>query len=333
MFKFLGAIFENHFMQASMALAGFGSLISDAYFGNIGFVISLVLAIGLLLWAFVDEYQHYKVFNNEILPIPVVISIDDVTPLPIIFSSIVSKIEDDTAFKDLEKYLEKYFHIHKDMLMFKYNGSMYDTGQLLSFFNVIRYQLNHVEKRLNNKVQFHVAYLRRPALAIAMGGMFRTDGIVVYQNNDHKDCFDKVATIDSRQYKEKVDSFKKFDVTYNIKEEEDDTYLIFIQISSHLVTKDHPEFDHFKNIITITSKGNGTIGQDEDWVRYSQEIYTVINQLNVGRKSITLVHSMPEAVGIILGMALENYWHITITQFDQSDYKNVITLNSIKYLS
>lgn len=40
---------------------------------------------------------------------------------------------------------------------------------------------------------------------------------------------------------------------------------------------------------------------------------------------------MPEGLAVILGMALENYWNIDITQFEQNDYKYVYTMNQIKY--
>ena len=40
---------------------------------------------------------------------------------------------------------------------------------------------------------------------------------------------------------------------------------------------------------------------------------------------------MPEAIAVILGMGLENYWNIHVTQYDNNDYQNVFTMNKIKY--
>lgn len=325
------SIFENGIFQLSMGVLAIGSIFSDALFGQYGFQVTLVLFLILLLWSLVDEYQEYTFYTNETIPIPVIVSVDDTIPLETIYASILLEIGKNPKYKKLDKALKKYFHVDPEMLMFKYSGSIYEYNRLLSFLNIIRYQLNEIEKRLNNKVQFHVAYLRRPAVAVAMGGMFRTDGIVVYQNNDHKDRFDKVATIDSRQYKEHVTEFKKFTLSRELPEPEDNNIVVFVQISSHKVSHNNSQFEHFKNRIFMQSKGNGTITMDEDWVRYAQEIYSLISQLDPVTKKITLVHSMPEAVGLILGMALENYWDITITQYTPKGYKNVVTLDQITY--
>jgi len=324
-------IFENHFLQASMALAGFGGLISDAYFVNYGFIGTFSISALLFLWALYDEYTRTKFYKNEVLPIPVVISVDDAKPLDAIYRSIINEIEKDKRFKHLEKRLDQYFGISKDMLLFQYNGSLYDNKRLISFLQIIRYTLNDIEKKLDNKVQFHLAYLRRPAIGFAIGGMFRSDGVVIYQNNDYQDRFDRVATINSRQYKEKIVDYKKFDLVKNINNKDDKNLLLVIQLSSHNVSYNNVCFEPFKNKVILQSKGNGTIQMEEDWILYAQEIYHTINDLRLEYKHITIAHSMPEAVALIVGMALENYWDITITQYDSDDYKNVINLNSINY--
>jgi len=223
------------------------------------------------------------------------------------------------------------------MLTFKYDGDMYDNARLISFLQIIRYVLNDVQKRLENKGKFHVLFLRRPAFGVALGGMFRTDGIVVYQNNDYANRLDRVAKIDSRKYKERITHFRHFDVEENLNDPSGEQLLVVVQISSHSVSVEHDAFRGFKNIITLTSNRNGTLPTDSEsftndlWVEHAQEIYNVIN-LNKGKyRSITLAHSMPEAIGVILGMALENYWHIDIYQFDAGEYRNVINLSQIKY--
>lgn len=331
MFKHLGNIFENHLFQASMALAGFGGLLSDAYLGMYGFWITLLIALVLLSWSVVDEYRMRKFYTNEVLPIPIVISVDDPKPLNAIYLSITKEIEKDKRFKDIEKKLNRYFNISRNDLLFQYNGSMYDNERLISFLQIIRYSLNAIERRFDNKVQFHIAYLKRPAIGFAVGSMFRSDGIVVYQNNDFQDRFDRVATISSRQYKEQITEYKKFSLVKNISNPQNKSILLVIQLASHNVSYDHDTFKDFENKVILKSLGNGTIGMDEDWVLYAQEIYNTINNLHLEYSDITIAHSMPEAVAIIVGMALENYWNINITQFDQGDYKTVINLQSIHY--
>ena len=214
---------------------------------------------------------------------------------------------------------------------------MYDNARLISFLQIIRYELNDVQNRLDNKAQFHILYLRRPAYGFALGGMFRSDGIVVYQNNDYKNRLDKVALIDSRKYKEKINKYKKYDVIKDFNNRENKKLLIVIQISSHDVSVKNKSFQDIENIITIRSKGNGTIPVDKEnvdngvWIEYAQEIYNVINRIKSDFDEITIVHSMPEAIAVIVGMALENYWDINVYQFDDSVYKQVINLKQIKY--
>ena len=285
----------------------------------------------LLSWSVVDEYRMRKFYTNEVLPIPIIISVDDPKPLNAIYLSITKEIEKDKRFKDIEKKLNRYFNISRNDLLFQYNGSMYDNERLISFLQIIRYSLNAIERRFDNKVQFHIAYLKRPAIGFVVGSMFRSDGIVVYQNNDFQDRFDRVATISSRQYKEQITEYKKFSLVKNISNSQSKSLLLVIQLSSHNVSYDNDTFKDFENKVILKSLGNGTIGMDEDWVLYAQEIYNTINNLHLQYSDITIAHSMPEAVSIIVGMALENYWNINITQFDKGDYKAVINLQSIHY--
>ncbi len=319
-------------------VAGFGGLFSDALFGTYGFITTLIIAFIILFIGMRRENDIANLYNNEIIPIPVVISIDDNTPIKMLFKSLLSKInEEDSRFDNLMDKLEKYFNISSNMLMFKYDGDMYDNARLISFLQIIRYELNDVQNRLDNKAQFHILYLRRPAYGFALGGMFRSDGIVVYQNNDYKNRLDRVASIDSRKYKEKTNKYKKFDIIKDFKNKENKKLLIVIQISSHNVSTENISFQNVENIITIRSKGNGTIPVDKEsvdsgvWIEYAQEIYNVINKIKSDFDEIKIAHSMPEAVAVIVGMALENYWNIDVYQFDNSCYKEVINLKQINY--
>ncbi len=317
--------------------AGFGGLAADAFFGKTGFAFILIVAL-LFLWLAIREEKAVEtLYKNETIPIPIVISVDDNTPMEILFTSLIMEIEKDEKFKGLEEKLKKYFTITSEMLTFKYTGDMYDNDRLISFLQIIRYELNDIQSRLDNKAEFHIIYLKRPAVGFALGGMFRSDGIVIYQNNDYKNRLDKVVKIDSRRYKEKVFAYEKFDVINSLESKEDKKLLIVIQISSHNISLTSEKLKAFKNVVSLISRGNGTISVDKkevdegEWIAYAQEIYNVINRIKDDFDEITLVHSMPEAVAVVVGMALENYWNINICQYDDSAYKKVINLKDIKY--
>jgi hypothetical protein len=319
-------------------VAGFGGLFSDALLGTNGFIITLFIAFIILFLGVRKENDVANLYNNEVIPIPIIVSIDDNTPIKMLFNSLLSKIiEEDKRFKNLIDRLEKYFNISKNMLTYKYEGDLYDNARLISFLQIIRYELNDIQFRLDNKAQFHILYLRRPAYGFALGGMFRSDGIIVYQNNDYKNTLDKVAVINSRQYKEKISKYEKFEIIKDFNNKENKKLTIIIQISSHEISVKNKSFNNVENIMIIRSKGNGTISTDKIdvdngiWIEYSQEIYNVINKIKSDFDEITIIHSMPEAITVIVGMALENYWNIDIYQFDDSVYKKVINLKQIKY--
>ena len=323
---------------AATTIAGFGGLFADAFLGKYGFRTTLALALLILLLGVIKEWRLQRLYKNETIPVPVVISIDDNTPEELLFKGLVRSIAaNDSRFEKLDEKLERYFNISSRMLTFKYDGDMYDNDRLVSFLQIIRYVLNDVQSRMEHKAEFHILCLRRPAFGVALGGMFRTDGIVVYQNNDYANRLDRVARITSRKYKEKIAVFRHFDVHKEISTSGDSRLLVAVQISSHNVSVDHPSLQKYRNVITMVSRGNGTLPTDKEslehdlWVEHAQEIYNVINEQKGEYEEIALVHSMPEAIGVILGMALENYWNIDVYQFDAGAYKVVINLKQIKY--
>lgn len=119
-------------------------------------------------------------------------------------------------FENLEENLKKYLNIVKDDIVFHYTGSVYDKERLTSFLQIIRYKLNQIEINMKSNVEFHVSYYERPAIGFLIGAILKTDGIVVYQNSDSKDDFEKIAKIDTRNYKNKVHEFTKFKVEKNL---------------------------------------------------------------------------------------------------------------------
>jgi len=338
MLGYIEKLLSNKYGAIAFAFAALGGMVADAAGGGSRFYVIFVFTAFILFFGYLDERNKSKLYKDDTVPIPVVISIDDNTSTMILLELLLSEIEkSDEKFINHQQNLEKYFNITHNMLKFKYDGSMYDKDRIISFFQIIRYELNDIQNRLKGKAQFHVYYLKRPAFGVVLGSMFARDGIVVYQTNDSKNNIERIATIKSRQYKEKIDTYEHFEVIENINDKENRDLLLVIQISSHSVSLDNETFKYFKNTILLKRKGNGTIPTDEKnvdadiWIEHAQEVYNVINKVQGKYKSITIAHSMPEAFAIILGMGLENYWNITMTQYDSGGYKNIINLNQVKY--
>jgi len=330
-FKKLKHLSSNKFIQVAGLSALFLNPVADAIGGSITFLLLATILIVLFLYGAYDELKTQKKLKQEILHIPIVIKIDDGPDPKYVIQNLIEKIEEIQKLEDYEDDMKKYFGININSYIFEYTGSIYDFDRLMSFARIIKYKINQIEKQLKGRVKFHVAYYKRPAIGYLFGTLFRTEGIVVYQNNDFKNRFENVADINSRKYKERVDKYINYKVIENLIDEKSDEVLVVVNSASHSVNINANSLNHFTNTVTIVLNEPGTIPYENDWTVYASEIYNVINNLQTKYKSITIAHSMPEAISIILGMALENYWNIKITQYENNDYKEVFTMNKIKY--
>ena len=277
------------------------------------------------------KIKKQKKFQEEIVHIPIVVKVDDGPNLKYVMNNLIKQIEKEYGIENYRYDLQKYLEINLDDFIYEYNGSIYEFDRLMSFVRIIKYDINRLERRLDGRVKYHLAYYKKPSIGFILGTIFRTEGLVVYQNNDFENIFCKVADINSRRYKERVDEFKKYDVIYDIKDKNLKDILIVINSASHLVNTNTSSLNRYENKITITLKENGTIPYENDWVEYASEIYTIINKAQTNFSHITIAHAMPEALAVILGMGLENYWNIDITQYDDGDYKYIFTMNKIKF--
>ena len=261
--------------------------------------------------------------------IPVVINVDSNKSSAHIFDNLIKEIEKKYSIKDLEEGLKKYLDILRDELVFDYNGDIYDKNRLISFMQIIRYQLNKIEQNTQSRVEFHLAYYQRPSVGFLVGYIFESDGLIIYQNNPDKDKFDEIAKVDKRNYKTTVDKFEKFKVE-TVEDDNSDSVLLSIKASSHDIDMNSESLSKYKNIVSMYANHDGTIKLEEDWILYVREIFTVLNRLQTQYKSITIAHAMPESLAVLVGMAVGNYWNIEMTQFDKGEYLEVIKLDEIK---
>jgi len=331
MLKLLKNFVDNGFIQIAGLLALFLSPFADAIGGNsafwyLFFVLSMLFLIGLF-----DEYKKNKIMTRETVHIPIIIKVDDGTDSHYVLNNLIIKIEEQINLNNYKDILKKYYSLDLETLIFEYKGSIFEFDRLMSFIRIIKYKIDQIEKELDGRVKFHIAYYRRPAIGFIIGTIFRTQAVTIYQNNDAKNQFEQVANIKDRKYKENVNFFSHYNITKKIVDENDNHILIIINSASHLINEKANSIKDIKNKVIITLKSNGTIPYDSDWIEYSQEIYTIINQLQTKYSKFTIVHAMPEAISIILGMALENYWNINITQYLKNDYLFVYKMNEIKY--
>ena len=67
------------------------------------------------------------------------------------------------------------------------------------------------------------------------------------------------------------------------------------------------------------------------WIRYIQEIFHILNKLQTEYEEIKLVYSIPVSIGLGIGIAIQNYWHVLLTNYQQGEYKDLIYTDEIQY--
>lgn len=315
-------IFSNSYAQTSLAVAAVGGLISDEI--GQGYWVALLLAGLLFLYALYDEKRNMEIYSEKNLPIPIVFNISNPADSKSALSILFDKL--DKAYPNHQANLKKHFNIIENDLIFKYDSDIFNEQRFVDFLKISKHNIKKLEAQTPKNVHFHIVYIGPIANAILVGTLFGTEGVTLYQYSKSSNSYDTVLSIKDRAYKEGVTEYK----VINKKEigEIGSEVTVAIDMASHKValsTLGDP-------VVHLESTLGATIHKAEDFIRANQEIYTVINELQQRVPKIRLVYSMPVTLGFLLGMSIQNYWDIEITQYTEGEYKSVMQhLNEIKY--
>lgn len=318
----LNNILSNIYTQIALIFAAFGGLVSDQIGGGYAAVVIITLAV--IAYGVYDEYKKKKIYSQQNIPIPLVFNISNPADSKSALNALYEILEEN--YPDHKENLKKYFNIIEDDLIFKYDGDIFDEQRFIDFLKITKHEIKKLDARTPKNVHFHIVYIGPIANAILVGTIFSTEGITLYQYNKSTDSYTVSVELNSRKYKEHVKEFKiiKKETIKEIKE----SVTVAIDLASHKVALGKLE----KPIVHLESTVGATIHKAEDFIRANQEIYAVINELQQTCTHIKLVYSMPTTVALMLGMSMQNYWDIEITQFADGEYKSVVKqLNSIKY--
>ena len=318
--------FSNRFSVAASVLAVPIAFVAD-YFGmQNAYLFAAIFVLLMFVLAYLDERRKAKLYAQPNIPIPVVFNISNPADSRSALASLFGILEDD--YPRHEANLEKYFNITPDDLIFKYDGDIFDEARFTDFLKIAKHDIKRLEARTPKNVHFHIVYIGPIANAILVGTMLGTEGVTLYQYNKSSDSYTVALKIDSRVYKEHIKSLKilKKEQIGDIESSKEVT--VAIDLASHKIALEKLK----KPIIHLESTVGATLHTPEDFIRASQEIYSVINTLQQRAPHITLAYSMPTTVGILLGMSIQNYWDIALTQYSEGEYKTVVShLNRIKY--
>ncbi|SNZ10638.1 hypothetical protein SAMN06265182_1910 [Persephonella hydrogeniphila] len=328
--KFIENLNSNPLFTFGGYMGAIGGLIADfsgipyAYLGALGFAGSLA-SIGI--W---QEYKKHKLYEKPFLPIPVVINISNPADSKNALNQLSNVIERE-GFKDHLKNLEKYFAIDKDNLIFEYKGDIFDKEKLKDFLKILKHEIEKLERKIPQGDQFYIAYIGPVSVSILVGAIFAQDAVKIFQYDKSINGYKNVADIKDRIIKENIDTLEKFDFIEVIKENNEKAVLA-IDISSHKINFNSSAIQSFGDIFYLKSKeSKGTISYNDNWIRYIQEIFFTINKLQTNYKEIKLVYSIPISIGLGLGMAIQNYWKILLTNYQQGEYKDLIYTDEVQY--
>jgi len=332
--------FSNKIVQFAGILGLFLGYIADAISNKEVYLAFAFVIIILLVIALFSEIKTYDIYHTKTIHIPVVIRVDDNTDTHYVLETLLSKIEQTYELPHYKENLLKYRGINLEEFIFEYNGDLFDFKRLLSFAQIINYKINQTEKALKTNVLFHVAYYRRPSVAFMLGVIFRTEGVMLYQNDDGGRTFQNVANVTSRAYKERTQELQKYTLHEEFEDDECNEELLFIiNSASHNVDPKVKSLKEYKNRVTMTLNPQkvgdkivtGTVPPKDEWTEYSHEIYTKLHDYRLHYKKIIIAHAMPEALAFLLGMAMENYWNIEITQYHNNDNITLYNMQDIKF--
>jgi SMODS-associated and fused to various effectors sensor domain len=317
---------------------------------RLGMIGGLFLIVLFGAW---QEWQEQRKYRKTAIAIPFVINVankaDPIDALHKLFAA----VEKDFDLKNHAHNLKEYLHIDQADLYLKYgsevSGELYDTERFIRFLAVLHEKIDRLQRLSLNDMTLCIVYIGPASAAIAIGTLLAHRRICFYHlDRGTDDKYLQVMTA-SRQLKENLPSLEKFkisaldimgnplDISLNTKLGSDrpphlaTNVTLALDISAHKINLSEPSIKNFGDIIHLKSIGNGTIQPEEDWGRYCQEIFNVLNiiQKQYGSQEIRMVYSMPAILGMAIGTVLQGYWNITLTNYEEGTYKDFINLQNI----
>jgi len=315
-------ILSNIYTQISLIVAALGGLIADQI--GTGYAMVIIVALFGISYAVYDEYKNKKIYSKQNIPIPLVFNISNPADSKSALNALFAIL--DKEYPNHQKNLQKYFNIIENDLIFKYDGNIFEQERFIDFLKITKHELKKLDAQTPQNIHLHIIYIGPIANAILIGTMLGTEGVTLYQYNKSTDSYTISIELNSREYKEHTDAFKiiKKETIGEIQE----SVTVAIDLASHKIALKKLQ----EPIVHLQSTVGATIHKSEDFLRANQEIYAVINALQQQVSHIRLVYSMPTTVALMLGMSVQNYWDIELTQFYDGEYQTVVAhLNNIKY--
>lgn len=314
------------------ALAGFVASIAPLLFASYNSIIFSV-AIAIFLIGIAVQAKKYKIYTENALPIPVVINIANPANSFDALNSLFNLIQSRAQYRSYRENINKYLSITESDLVYEYEGNIFDRDRLEDFLKITKHDLERLKRKTPQNSIFYLVYIGPISVAFLIGSMLGREGMKLFQRNQNNNSYQCVMEVMDRSLKEDTPVFEKFDVTYQCSEPRQPKVTIAIDAAAHKIKLNDPSITSYGDIIILQNKTGHTIGYEEDWTQYCREIFKVLNQAQQEYVEIKLVYSMPVSLAIAVGMTVQHFWNIQLTNYDSQtgSYQNLIKMNEIIY--
>lgn len=324
-------ILSNPYTALTSLLAMFGALFADAL--GKGYVVVFGLAGLIFIYGILDELRKINIYQHDSIPLPVVINIANPARSENALSCLFNIIEKDHRYRNHRQHLAQYLTLKDTDLVFDYPGDIYSLEMLKDFLKITRHTLEELKGKTPKNTTFYLAYIGPASVGILVGTMLGTDSVKIFQYNKSSDSYYEAISIDDRRLKQPVSQFEKFAITRKPDVQSQPRLTVALDIAAHKIKLNDPNIQTYGDLIYMASQSNGTIQPSEDWIRYCQEIFTILNSAQQTYDEIRLIYSMPVALAVALGCALQNYWNIMLTNYESENgtYQNLMRMNELRY--
>lgn len=324
------SILNNPFTLAASLVVGVGGLLASQLGVGYTFVLFAVAVVSILLGIW-SEARKISIYQHAAIPLPIVINVSNPVDSENALNALFNLIEQDNKFRNYRRNLAQYLQISPSDLIFNYRGDIYQVDKLKDFLKITRYDLEKLKAKTPINTTVHLAYAGPASVGILIGTVLSLENVKIFQYNKTSDNYYPVVEIRDRTLKEDITEFEKF--TVDLPEKNQKNVTVAIDVSSHKIRTNDSSITAYGDLIYMKSLSIGTIQSDEDWMQYVREIFKVLNLAQQTYGEIRLVYSMPVALAVILGIAVQNYWSIMLTNYDSSNstYRDLMKLNDIQF--
>jgi len=324
-----GMILNNPFGVIASIVAMLGGLIADQF--GFGYLFVFIPALLLFIAGIWSEAGKIALYQKEWIPLPIVINISNPASSENALNSLFNLIEKDEQFRGHRKNLAEYLKILPNDLIFNFRGDIHVQENLKDFLKITRYDLERLKAKTPKNTTIYLAYIGPVSVGILVGTMLGLESLKIFQYSKSSESYYPAISICDRRIKEDIDQYEKFEV--DLPEKQHSKVTVAIDAASHNIRLQESSIQTYGDVIYLKTRSAGTIDRDEDWIQYCREIFKALNYAQQNYDEIRLVYSMPYTLGVAIGIAVQNYWNVMLTNYDSqtSSYRDLIKLNDIRY--